>query len=60
MKKILGDKVKIKAAGGIKTYDQAKAFIEAGADLIGATAGIQIVEQERKFKKELSVGFSIL
>ena len=51
MKKILGDKVKIKAAGGIKTYDQAKAFIEAGADLIGATAGIQIVEQERSLRK---------
>lgn len=47
MKKILDNKVKIKAAGGIKTYEQAKAFIEAGADLIGASAGIQIVEQER-------------
>lgn len=47
MKKILDNKVKIKAAGGIKTYKQAKAFIEAGADLIGASAGIQIVGQER-------------
>ena len=47
MAEVLGDKVQVKAAGGIRTYEQAKAFIEAGASALGATAGIAIVEGER-------------
>lgn len=44
MKEVLGDTVKIKAAGGIRDYETARAFIEAGASILGATAGIAIVE----------------
>lgn len=44
MHEMLGDVVRIKAAGGIRTYEQAAAFLEAGAVALGATAGIQIVE----------------
>ena len=29
--------LKVKAAGGIRTLDQARAFLEAGADRIGAS-----------------------
>ncbi len=47
MKQILQDEVQIKAAGGIKTYEQAIAFIDAGADVLGASAGIAIVEGEK-------------
>ena len=36
--------VKIKASGGIRTKADAVALIEAGADRIGASAGIAIVE----------------
>lgn len=36
---------KIKAAGGIKTTEQALAFIEAGVSRIGASASIEIIEQ---------------
>ncbi len=36
---------KIKAAGGIKTPDQALAMIQAGASRIGASASVQILEQ---------------
>lgn len=50
MKKILQDEVKIKAAGGIRCYDDAKKFIAAGADALGASAGIVIVEGEQKEK----------
>lgn len=39
-----GTGVLIKAAGGIRTYDQAAAFISAGASVLGASAGIAIVE----------------
>ncbi|MFQ9516068.1 MAG: deoxyribose-phosphate aldolase [Eubacterium sp.] len=48
MKSILGDEVKIKAAGGIHNYEEAKAFINAGASVLGASAGIAIVEGEPK------------
>ena len=44
MREVLGDAVAIKAAGGIHTYDEARAFIEAGASALGASAGIAIVE----------------
>jgi deoxyribose-phosphate aldolase len=34
----------IKAAGGVRTIEQARALISAGADRLGTSAGIQIVE----------------
>jgi len=44
MKKIAGDKAKVKASGGVRTQEDALKMIEAGADRIGASAGIKIVE----------------
>lgn len=38
---------KVKAAGGIKTAKQALELIEAGADRIGTSSGVQIIEQFR-------------
>lgn len=35
--------LKIKAAGGIKTFAEAQALIDAGADRIGTSAGVDIV-----------------
>jgi deoxyribose-phosphate aldolase len=35
--------VKVKASGGIKTYEQTMALLEAGAALVGSSAGIAIV-----------------
>jgi deoxyribose-phosphate aldolase len=35
--------VKVKASGGIKTYEQTVALLEAGAALVGSSAGIAIV-----------------
>ena len=43
MKKVLPDHVGIKASGGIKTYEQAIGMIQAGADRIGTSAGISIL-----------------
>jgi len=45
---LAGDKVRIKAAGGIRTLDQTLAFIEAGADRIGTSAGFEIVDEWHK------------
>ena len=47
MRKVLPKSMKIKAAGGIRTYEDAVAFIKAGADRIGCSASIQIVTHEQ-------------
>lgn len=44
MRETVGDSVKVKASGGIRTCGQAKAMIEAGADRIGAGNGIILLE----------------
>ena len=43
MRAILPAHIKIKASGGIKTYEQAESLIEAGAERIGTSSGIAIV-----------------
>ena len=45
MKKTVGDRLKVKASGGIHTPDQARELIEAGADRIGASNGIALLGQ---------------
>ena len=37
-KELMGDRLKIKASGGIKTKEQMQAFIEAGCDRIGTSS----------------------
>lgn len=44
MRKTVGPKLGVKASGGVRTYADAKAMIEAGATRIGASASIAIVE----------------
>jgi deoxyribose-phosphate aldolase len=43
MKANLSGDVKLKASAGIRTYGDAIALIEAGADRLGTSAGISIV-----------------
>lgn len=47
MRSVVGKNVGVKASGGIKTYEDARAMIEAGATRIGASAGVAIVRGER-------------
>jgi len=51
MEKAAGANVKVKASGGIRDYATAKAMIEAGADRIGASAGVSIVKEEQEAVK---------
>ena len=44
MKSIVGEDVKVKAAGGIRNSDDFLAMIRAGADRIGCSAGVKIIE----------------
>jgi len=48
MRQTVGPQMGVKAAGGIHSYAEALAMIEAGANRIGASAGVQIVEQAPK------------
>ena len=45
MKKILPLSVGIKASGGIKTYTQAYDMIQAGANRIGTSSGVSIIQE---------------
>ena len=45
MKSVVGDEVKVKAAGGIIDLKTALAMIEAGAERLGTSAGVAIVEE---------------
>ena len=47
MKETVKDNCKVKAAGGIRTYEDAIKMIEAGADRLGCSAGIKIMEEAK-------------
>lgn len=48
MRENLPSGVKIKASGGIKTYDFARQLIGAGADRLGCSASVSIVKQSHE------------
>ena len=45
MKSVVGNAVKVKAAGGIRDWKTCKTMIEAGAERIGTSASIAIRDQ---------------
>ena len=45
LRKVGGDRIGIKASGGIRTLEQAIALIEAGANRLGTSRGIDILQQ---------------
>jgi len=50
MRKTVGSKVGVKAAGGIRTYEDAVKMVKAGANRLGCSAGIAIVQGEQEAK----------
>ena len=44
LRKTVGDRLQVKASGGVRTCQEALAMLEAGADRIGASSGIAIVD----------------
>ena len=44
MKDAIGKSMRVKASGGIRTFEKAMAMIEAGADRIGTSSGVAIIE----------------
>lgn len=45
MKSIVGDAVKVKAAGGVRDLDTCLAMVEAGVERIGTSAAVKITEE---------------
>lgn len=48
MKQCVGDAVKVKAAGGIRSWESCAEMIEAGAERIGTSSGIKILAEFRE------------
>jgi deoxyribose-phosphate aldolase len=52
MRRVVGPRLGIKAAGGVRTQAEANAMVAAGATRIGASAGVKIVQGEAEPAKE--------
>jgi len=48
MRQIVGPSIGVKASGGIRTAGDAKAMIAAGANRIGTSSGVKIIEELRE------------
>ena len=46
MKSIVGNEVKVKAAGGVRTPEDLDEMLRIGADRIGTSAGIALISGE--------------
>lgn len=44
MKSIVGDELQVKASGGVRSYEDMKKLIEAGATRIGTSSGCKIID----------------
>jgi deoxyribose-phosphate aldolase len=51
MRCVVGSEIGVKAAGGVRTYDDAVAMIKAGANRLGASAGVKIVQEAEAIAK---------
>jgi deoxyribose-phosphate aldolase len=47
MRRVVGDDMGVKAAGGVRDLEGLKAMVAAGASRVGASAGVKIVRQSR-------------
>jgi deoxyribose-phosphate aldolase len=52
MRRVISSEMGVKAAGGIRNYADAVAMIKAGANRLGASAGVKIVQEAKAVKNE--------
>lgn len=45
MRRVVGEDMGVKAAGGVRDLEGLKAMVEAGASRVGASAGVKIIQQ---------------
>jgi len=59
IRRVVGPEMGIKASGGVKTYEDAKRMVEAGATRIGASAGVKIVQGEKSVESAAPVALPV-
>ena len=47
MRRVVGEDMGVKAAGGVRTLEGLTAMVAAGATRVGASAGVRIVQESR-------------
>lgn len=47
MKSVVGEGMKVKASGGVRSFEDAVAMMEAGAERIGTSCGVGIMEEAK-------------
>ncbi|HYU79324.1 MAG TPA: deoxyribose-phosphate aldolase [Vicinamibacterales bacterium] len=47
LRRVVGDAIGVKAAGGVRDLEQMKAMVAAGATRVGASAGVRIVRESK-------------
>ncbi len=56
MRRVVGPKIGVKASGGVRSLADALAMIEAGANRIGASSGVAIVQEALTGQKQAANG----
>jgi len=56
MRRVVGKDLGVKASGGVKGIEDAKAMVEAGATRIGASVGVKIAQEASGVKSNIVVG----
>ena len=56
MRRVVGDDMGVKAAGGVRDLEGLKAMVAAGATRVGASAGVKIVQESKGQKPAATAG----
>jgi deoxyribose-phosphate aldolase len=56
MRRIVGSELGVKASGGVKSLEDARAMVEAGATRIGASVGVKIAQEASGIKSNVVAG----
>lgn len=56
MRRVVGANLGVKASGGVKGIEDARAMFEAGATRIGASVGVKIAQEASGVKSEIAAG----
>jgi len=52
LKQVVGDHARVKAAGGIRTFPEARRLLEAGASRLGTRTAVEIIKDFQRIKVE--------
>jgi deoxyribose-phosphate aldolase len=53
MRRVVGPEMGVKASGGVRTFEEARSMVQAGATRIGASAGVKIVQGEQAVEMKM-------